>query len=50
MLICMAGVHNVTEVLQMWTEALENGKAVTLSVLVIYTVDTLFHPISTKIC
>jgi hypothetical protein len=49
MLICMAGVQNVTEVLQIGTVDLENGIAVTLAVLLIYTVDTLCHPISTKV-
>lgn len=45
----MAGVHNVTEVLQKWTVVLANWKAVTLAVLLIYMVDALCHPISTKI-
>jgi len=45
----MGGEHNVTELLQMWTVVLENGKAVTLAVLLIYTVDALCHPISTKL-
>lgn len=45
----MAGVRNVTRVLQMWTAVLESGKAVTLAVFLIYMVDALCHPISTKI-
>jgi len=49
MLICMTGVNNVTGVLQMWTVVLENGKAVTLAVLLIYTVGALRHLIYTKI-
>lgn len=49
MLICMVGVHNVTEVLQMWTVGLENGIAVTSTVLLVSTVDALCHLIYTKI-
>jgi hypothetical protein len=45
----MAGVRNVTEVLQMWTVVVENGIAVTLAVLLISTVDAFCHLISTKI-
>jgi hypothetical protein len=45
----MAGVHNVTEMLQMCAVVLENWKALTLAVLLVYTVDALCHPISTKI-
>jgi hypothetical protein len=42
------GNHNVREVLQLWAVVLENGKAVTLAVLLIYMVGALCHPISTK--
>ena len=45
----MAGVHDVTEVLQMWTVGLENEIAFTLTVLLISTVDTFYHLIDTKI-
>ena len=45
----MAGVHDVTEVLQMWTVGLENEIAFTLMVLLISTVDTFCHLIYTKI-
>jgi hypothetical protein len=45
----MAGIRNVTEVLQMWTVVLENGITVTLAVVLNSTVVALCHPIYTKI-
>jgi hypothetical protein len=38
-----AGLNNVREEKQMWTVRLENGKAVTVAVLLISTVDPLCH-------
>jgi hypothetical protein len=45
----MAGVRNVTEVLQMWTVALENVITLTLAVVLNSTVNALCHLIYTKI-